>query len=724
MATFDKVREALALLAAVAHVDQLAWKYLLQNHCYVELGGGGEGNFPLEDIPVRFILIILEKQGQSKAYPVSLEGDLVHLCGVRQRTHTSRDYQVALEKIAALDKNLKSGKPGVDVKIPVRMWFHIDSAKEMSSESLEMIQRAEEINRLHWAKYEQSSNFHEVAAGSIRCTFVLEPLMADFNDHLITREVVEEVELMVRENVWFSQLSLWLTVDHEPRVDEPISATIFGKLLARVFDSNRRSYELANTKYHEEVDTIDQRSRPLQLGTVHLECATWLQAPDMEAMCSAMVVNQTTRKLSLRLGMNPTDTDISRQWWKWLVYALFSKRAGTRSSLETLALLFVGTLSAADMEAFASILTSEHPEEELCELPRGAIDERDAILKEDAQIYTVLNDGNQPQMSSPVKVTSAMRSVRRFSDDRVSDLVNVLVPGFGRCLVQRDDLIFQEFKGQASASCGVTSLKIGFEKDDYFGDAFPTITNGLPRFLELIGSQLKCLTLDGPRYALDENLILQSCPKLEELVICEYFVDVRLTFSEYQANGEPLPSLNCHWDDIIALSADLSDENNPLAKCVRRLRVRLMNRADSWGAFPRNYDALNFDQHVHSLLQMLEANRNIEYLDVVVADVQEYAEDFKKHNRQPTNRSIKLAMESKAAFLSVLAFGKSQKSKRHKPSQTQSTASTSVDSTLPQLDQLIVSNIFVLAVTPIFRQVHFRRPGDNSAVEQHFQLHI
>ncbi|KAE8878819.1 hypothetical protein PF010_g14401 [Phytophthora fragariae] len=411
MATFDKVREALALLAAVAHVDQLAWKYLLQNHCYVELGGGGEGNFPLEDIPVRFILIILEKQGQSKAYPVSLEGDLVHLCGVRQRTHTSRDYQVALEKIAALDKNLKSGKPGVDVKIPVRMWFHIDSAKEMSSESLEMIQRAEEINRLHWAKYEQSSNFHEVAAGSIRCTFVLEPLMADFNDHLITREVVEEVELM-------------------------------------------------------------------------------------------------------------------------------------------------------------------------------------------------------------------------------------------------------------------------------------------------------------------------SCPKPEELVICEYFVDVRLTFSEYQANGEPLPSLNCHWDDIIALSADLSDENNPLAKCVRRQRVRLMNRADSWGAFPRNYDALNFDQHVHSLLQMLEANRNIEYLDVVVADVQEYAEDFKKHNRQPTNRSIKLAMESKAAFLSVLAFGKSQKSKRHKPSQTQSTASTSVDSTLPQLDQLIVSNIFVLAVTPIFRQVHFRRPGDNSAVEQHFQLHI
>ncbi|KAE8992148.1 hypothetical protein PF010_g18797 [Phytophthora fragariae] len=370
MATFDKVREALALLAAVAHVDQLAWKYLLQNHCHVELGGGGERNFPLEDIPARFILIILENQGQpKKTYPVSLEGDLVHLCGVRQRTHTSRSYQVALEKIAALDKNLKSGKPGVDVKIPVRMRFHIDEAKEMSPEPLELIQRAEELNRLHWAKV-----------------------------------------------------------------------------------------------------------------------------------------------------------------------------------------------------------------------------------------------------------------------------------------------------------------------------------------------------------ALDENVILQSCPKLEELAICENFVDVRLTFSEYQANGEPLPLLNCHWNDVIALSADMSDENNPLAKCVRRLRVRLMNRAHSWGAINYVYDALNFDQHVHSLPQMLEVNRNVEYLDVVVADLQEYAEDFKKHNHQPTNRSIKLAMESKTAFLSVLAFGNSQSSKWHKPSQSQST--------LPQLDQLIVSNIFVLAATPIFRAVHFRRPGDDSDLEERFQLHI
>ncbi|KAE8992149.1 hypothetical protein PF006_g16460 [Phytophthora fragariae] len=237
-----------------------------------------------------------------------------------------------------------------------------------------------------------------------------------------------------------------------------------------------------------------------------------------------------------------------------------------------------------------------------------------------------------------------------------------------------------------------------------------------PEPLELIQRAEELNRLHWAKVALDENVILQSCPKLEELAICENFVDVRLTFSEYQANGEPLPLLNCHWNDVIALSADMSDENNPLAKCVRRLRVRLMNRAHSWGAINYVYDALNFDQHVHSLPQMLEVNRNVEYLDVVVADLQEYAEDFKKHNHQPTNRSIKLAMESKTAFLSVLAFGNSQSSKWHKPSQSQST--------LPQLDQLIVSNIFVLAATPIFRAVHFRRPGDDSDLEERFQLHI
>ncbi|KAJ8574544.1 hypothetical protein ON010_g4672 [Phytophthora cinnamomi] len=127
------------------------------------------------------------------------------------------------------------------------------------------------------------------------------------------------------------------------------------------------------------------------------------------------------------------------------------------------------------------------------------------LLKETAQIYAEFNDEDQPPHGSPINVSSAMRSVRCCSDDAVSELVNVLVPGFGRCLVERRDLVFQEFKGESSTFGSVTSLKVDFEKGEGgHRNDFRTDSSGLPQLLELIGSQMKNLTLDGPRDALEE----------------------------------------------------------------------------------------------------------------------------------------------------------------------------------------------------------------------------
>lgn len=55
-----------------------------------------------------------------------------------------------------------------------------------------------------------------------------------------------------------------------------------------------------------------------------------------------------------------------------MAYALFSKRARTSSSIETLV--------CQDANDFASILLLEHPEEELLRSPRGCLVERDATL--------------------------------------------------------------------------------------------------------------------------------------------------------------------------------------------------------------------------------------------------------------------------------------------------------------------------------------------------------
>lgn len=49
---FQKMREAMALLAAVAYVDYDAWRYLLEKHCSVDFGAEGEADYE-EKIPIR-----------------------------------------------------------------------------------------------------------------------------------------------------------------------------------------------------------------------------------------------------------------------------------------------------------------------------------------------------------------------------------------------------------------------------------------------------------------------------------------------------------------------------------------------------------------------------------------------------------------------------------------------------------------------------------------------
>ncbi|ETI48398.1 hypothetical protein F443_07572 [Phytophthora nicotianae P1569] len=85
---FQKVREALAILAAVAHVDQVGWRYLLAEHCDVDLGIEGQEVFE-EDLPAEFVLYFLQDE---KKYPKSLINDITRFCGVHQREHASSAY--------------------------------------------------------------------------------------------------------------------------------------------------------------------------------------------------------------------------------------------------------------------------------------------------------------------------------------------------------------------------------------------------------------------------------------------------------------------------------------------------------------------------------------------------------------------------------------------------------------------------------------------------------
>ncbi|POM60048.1 hypothetical protein PHPALM_31139 [Phytophthora palmivora] len=339
-----------------------------------------------------------------------------------------------------------------------------------------------------------------------------------------------------------------------------------------------------------------------------------------------MVINQTAKKFSIR-GEKRAITN-SKQW-KWLAYGLFSKRARAYSALESAALNQIDSLGDTDVEAFLSVLNSAHPEEALCGTPAVVVKERNATLKSGSSIQWCFSRG-QPAVDDRhkrIKVESVIRCVRTFSNDGESEWVNAMIPGLGRCQIQRDDLIFDLSSAIETRPGALKTLTIGFNREE---DTYPR-SDGLPQFLAAIGSTLKNLTLDGPRQEIDENVIIRNCPNLHKLSLCGGIVDVQLDFSDYRYNNLPVPELQqCHWHDVRTLAADFSNVNNTLSKIVRRLRLRLNDRCKGWRCVAGGYAFDNLPEDIKAVLRMLS-------------------------HLKPIDLPAKLPRNVKLAFLSVIS---------------------------------------------------------------------
>ncbi|KAG3082220.1 hypothetical protein PC121_g6187 [Phytophthora cactorum] len=249
-------------------------------------------------------------------------------------------------------------------------------------------------------------------------------------------------------------------------------------------------------------------------------------------MMSAIVVGQTVKNLSMILLFGEYAGTSSEDWWKYIAYGFFSKRARDRSSLESLALVNIPTLVIEDMEGFPAIANAEHPEEVLFNCPRGQIDERYATLEANSPIRWNFNyEGQLIIEEDTYRLTflSPLQSIWTFRDDGTSDWVNVMIPGFGRCRVRRSDLEFDE--------TSLTSMK----------------------------------PVDGLRDDLDERVILDCCPNLESLYLCGGLVDVELSLGEFRIMRQASLQQRIDWQIIASLAAALSDRDNALATCVRRM---------------------------------------------------------------------------------------------------------------------------------------------------------
>ncbi|KAJ8574753.1 hypothetical protein ON010_g4460 [Phytophthora cinnamomi] len=718
---YQKLQEALALLSAVAHVDQEGWRYLLNVHCYTEIGIEGQEVYE-EEIPVRFLLFLIEDNDKEdyREYVKTLKDDIIQFCGVHQREHPSRAYTKALKQIAAVAENLKPGSTGVDIEIPVQVGFRVMDFMSYGVLSnvldpLEDVRAAELAIREEWEMYEHNpkKKKKKVELGNFRCTFVLGPMIADFHDTPISVEVAKKMQAMVRGNARFSQINLWTHVDRELEKKKHEGRAVFSQLMASVFDSTRRTPELASGRDFPPAVQVSGESEPLQMGTVHLECTSLIGLRNFESLCSAIATSQTTKKLSMQLEMD-MDGDSSVHWWKWLAYALFSRRSQAHSAVEVLALISIRSMSVEDIEAFAAVLASDHPEEELFGCPRGEIDDRDATVKAGATLFWEMNSRGRPRRGSGA-VTSEfpIKYARTFSDDGVSEWVNALVPGYGRCHVRRADLEFQEAITAVERSFGATELRIGFDKVD------PSVSDGLPNFLAAIGSSLKILTLDTTHIEMDGNALLRSCPKLEQLTFCGgEMVDMRMDFTEYRRRNQPSPVLSFEWDSIAALATELINVDNPLTKCLRRLRVYHVDQWAAWGIIVADHNNRPaFQGDLRALLAMLEVNKTLEYLDVIVPFGHFiYLDDFRKYHLKPINKANKLPMETKIAFLSVFSSREklAEASKRHKKRVTRATPDIRP---LCRLDQHVLSKIFEFAAPRVLRQVYLRDPPRNELDE-------
>lgn len=187
-------------------------------------------------------------------------------------------------------------------------------------------------------------------------------------------EYVDLVITLVRENLWFSQVSFWAGKLGTLFDNVQESRVAFGELMMTLFNTPQRPRLLTKRSFASDGKSSDGSS-PLQLGTIDLNCDHTLTYRDFNSMCSAIVTNQTARNVSMYLDISSTDDGGSRERWKWLAYAFFSKRTRGYSSLYRLEFTSLDSMTVEDMEGFSTIMASEHPEEDLCGTPRGLVEE-------------------------------------------------------------------------------------------------------------------------------------------------------------------------------------------------------------------------------------------------------------------------------------------------------------------------------------------------------------
>ncbi|KAF4039386.1 hypothetical protein GN244_ATG08520 [Phytophthora infestans] len=349
------LREALGLLAAVAHVDNAAYKKMLVENGKLTVGKQEE---QLEgEVMPRFQLALVDN---------GIDGDgellkgIIEFCGTEQYSAQSAEYKRTLVKIAARGgMKLCTGSTEIEIPVSVQLGPWLTTSSQEMIAYLRKVQETIRTIRSQWRQYVDRD------PPRLSVVFVLESITVDLRDIHISDELVGLVESLATDGIRLSGLALRQELGYQFTATENLEKArqIVGKLMFGLFGGVKKT-------------------PPARYCSVHFDCEA-MQNWVFERMCSAVAVSQTTKYLSLGLELDDGDSDgddhddgdwaLCRWRWQWILFACFSERSRLHSRLKGLT-LHNAVVTNEVVEAMAAVLASDAPEEGLFGYPSHSND--------------------------------------------------------------------------------------------------------------------------------------------------------------------------------------------------------------------------------------------------------------------------------------------------------------------------------------------------------------
>lgn len=626
---------------------------------------------------MRFVLVLNRTDNMDSDWTATL---LSEFFAVANEPPTAQFIEVARQVSAMGPKDVN-----LHVESPIAVQIKSSLDEEPAYEHIRGVWNSLMTIKNYYGGYRIPAGFDRQCATDrdetpmLQCEFVVGPMDVYVTNGVLT---VEFAALLVEmttlsDGLPFSYLGFntGLTDVDGGGVDDRAAVCVPGRLLERVLcgDDNERRARL-----NDATITID-----------NYQC----EPSEFARLCSAITESRGARLLKLNFEMIDVEEESRRWMWERLAYAAFSKHSCM--AIPELALRGI-CLTIEDAEAIARVLTADDPTSELFR-PFGdnnavdnSLQHRHVGLRRGTPVTPQRMHGNESTFMSIDGwwLQDNVRGVRTLDDDGESSRVCVLIPGYGTCTVARSDLQ-PEIETECIRPTTLAALTL---ETDYYAPL-----EGLPRFLELVSANLECLRIEEPsnRSVSIDAECFKWCPRLRSLALWHVELHVPDFLQVCRGNHlRYLSELECNFSDVVLLAEELSDMSTQLAQSLR-----------SW-KYTSDLRAPDFHLHMRAFVNMLQANRRLEYFKIVVprsmGDIAEtYIGDLDRM-ALPVMCGL-FPLQSRIALLSIFAF---------RPQASVAAESATISGDIRQLvspDKHVLRIIFSFAAACVERHIFIER---------------